>query len=78
MTFSSGDQCLIWCGDRTVDGVVVMMSDNQISGFIQFEALLGGHAGAMPIMAETSTDAARGIYHSIVDGTKVVLSRKPT
>jgi hypothetical protein len=76
MTFSSGDECIVTCGDRTVDGLVVLISDNQISAFIQFEAILNGHVGSMPIFAQTSTDAARGIYHSIVDGTEVVLSRK--
>ena len=76
MTFSSGDECLVTCGDRTVEGRVLMMSENQISGFIEFEAMLGGHVGKMPIMARTSTDAARGIYFSIIDETEVVLSRK--
>jgi len=77
MTFSNGDECLVTCGDRTVDGVVILMSENQISGFIEFEAMLGGHVGKMPIFARTSTDAARGIYHSVIDGTEVILSRKP-
>jgi hypothetical protein len=75
MTFSSGDKCQVTCAGRTVDGVIIMISENQISAFIEFEAMLGGHVGTMPIIARTSTDAARGIYHSIIDGTEVILSR---
>jgi hypothetical protein len=76
MSFSKGDQCRVTCGDRTVDAVVVLISDNQISAFIEFDAMLGGHVGKMPIIANTSTDAARGIYHSIIDGTEVTLSKR--
>ena len=77
MTFASGDKCMVTCGDRTVEGIVTIISPNQMSAFIEFEALLGfGHAGAMPILADTSSDAARGIYRSIIDGTEVILSRK--
>jgi hypothetical protein len=76
MTFSSGDECIVTCGERTVDGLVVIISENQISAVIEFEAMLGGHVGMMPVFAQTSTDAARGIYRSIIDGTVVVLSRK--
>ena len=79
MSFSKGDKCMVTCGDRTVEGVVVLMSENQISGFIEFEAMLGGpdgfHLGKMPIMARTSTDAARGIYHSIIDDTEVTIKK---
>jgi hypothetical protein len=71
-----GDECLVTCGDRTVDGQIVMISDNQISAFIQFEAIFGGHVGLMPVMAESAADAARGVYRSIVNGTEVTLSRK--
>jgi hypothetical protein len=80
MTFSSGDKCLVTCGDRTVEGVVTMISENQISAFIEFEAMLGGpegfHVGQMPVMAWTSTDAARGLYHSIIDGTEVTIRKR--
>jgi hypothetical protein len=76
MTFSNGDKCWVTCGERTVEGVVMMISDNQISGFIQFDAMLGGHVGKMPIMAWTSTDAARGLYHSIIDPDVEVTLKK--
>lgn len=76
MSFSNGDKCLVICDGRTVPGEVEMMSANQISAFIKFEAILAGHAGTMPIMARASTDAARGIYRSIINGAEVVL-RKP-
>ena len=81
MTFSNGDKCLVTCGDRTIEGIVRVISENQISAFIEFDAMLGGpdtfHVGQMPIMAETSTDAARGIYRSIMDGTEVTIRRVP-
>ena len=81
MTFSNGDKCMVTCGDRTVEAVVTLMSENQISGFIEFEAMLGGpegfHVGKMPIMARNSIDAARGIYHSIIDGTEITISKLP-
>jgi hypothetical protein len=76
MAFATGEPCMVACGNRTVEGKVVIISDNQMSAFIKFDAMLAGHVGEMPIAAFTPAEAALGRYHSIIDGTEVRLSRK--
>ena len=73
---NKGDPIEITCGDRVVDGVMGIISENCISAIIYFDAMLDGHVGAMPLMAETSTDAARGIYRSLITGTEVMIRKK--
>jgi hypothetical protein len=69
--FRKGDAIEIGWEGRTVDGTIYLMSENQISGLIRFEAILGKHAGAMPIMLGDD-----GSYRSIIDGTEVTMRRK--
>jgi hypothetical protein len=73
MTFKNGDEVLITHEGRIVPATIVMISRNQVSALIEFDALLGGHAGTMPIMRH---DREKGIYRSIIDGTEVTLGRK--
>ncbi|SHG24922.1 hypothetical protein [Bradyrhizobium erythrophlei] len=68
-----GDEIIITCGERIVPGEIVMISDNQVSAIISFEALLEGHAGLMPIVRH---DKERCAYRSIIDGTEVTLRVK--
>lgn len=58
---------------RTVIGKIEMISDNQVSLLVSFEAVLGGHAG---MMAATRHDKERHIYRSIIDGTPVTIRSK--
>jgi hypothetical protein len=73
MTYSKGDAIQITCDDRTIDGWIIMISENQVSALIGFETILGKHAGMMPIMRR---DLERGVYRSIIDGTEVTMRRK--
>jgi len=71
MTFAKDDEIEIDSDGRTVDGIVIFASPNGISLMLGFEALLGGHAGIMPV---TMRDAATGV--SIIDGTEVTIRKK--
>jgi hypothetical protein len=52
-----------------VEAEVVLASDNGMSLLLTFEALLGKHAGAMPVLFED------GGFRSIIDGAPVTLSK---
>lgn len=67
----SGDQVLISVDGRALDGEVVLASENGRSLFIEFDAMIGGHVGQMPVLLEHD-----GVYRSIIDGTEVVLTLK--
>lgn len=69
--FVKGDVIEVSCDGRTVDGVVVVMSPNQVSAVIEFEAIFGKHCGAMPILLHDD-----GTYRSLIDGTEVTLAKK--
>lgn len=47
--FKRGDFVRITADDRTVDGMVTLASPNGVSLVIQYEAILRGYAGAMPL-----------------------------
>ncbi len=72
MKLEKDDAIVITCGDRTLPAKVEMISNNQVSILISFEALLGGHAGMMPA---TRWDTARNAYRSIIDGTEFVVKK---
>jgi hypothetical protein len=62
----------IWIGfdGRTVEGTVMMASDNGRSLFLAFEAMLGGHVGMMPVLLED------GVYRSIITGEAVTITER--
>lgn len=66
----NGDAIVITCGDRTVVGEIIMISENQVSALIKFETVLGKHAGMMPVMRH---DKDRSVYRSIIDGTEITI-----
>jgi hypothetical protein len=70
MTYKKGDRIKIDCNGRTVDGLVTLASPNSISLMLEFDAMLGGHAGKMPV---TMRDASSGF--SIIDGTEVAIRK---
>lgn len=59
----------ITCDGRTVEGTVTLASSNGRSLVLAFEALLGGHAGMMPVLGET----AEGPFHALLTGQAVEL-----
>jgi len=74
MKLQKGDDILVTCEDRTVEGTILMISDNEVSAMISFDTMIGSHAGMMPV---TRWDAARGVYRSIIDGTEITMRKKP-
>jgi hypothetical protein len=72
-TFREGDEIIVNCDNRTVPGKIVMISDNQVSVMLSFDATLKGHAGLMPAMRH---DKERGVYRSIIDGAEVTFKKK--
>jgi hypothetical protein len=54
---------------RTIDGVVLMASENGKSLMIAFDAMISGHLGMMPLMMDGVTG------QSIIDGTEVIIKR---
>jgi hypothetical protein len=68
----TGDLVLIGCDDRSVEGRVILASDNGKSLMLGFEAILGGHVGMMPVLLQD------GVYRSIITGEAVaVVPRSP-
>lgn len=66
-----GDLVWIGCDDRSVEGWVLLASENGASLMLGFEAILGGHVGMMPVLLQD------GVYRSIVTGEAVaVVPRK--
>ena len=73
MTMRKGDAIEIEHDHRKVQGEIVMISENQVSLMIKFDAMIGGHAGMMPA---TRHDKERHIYRSIIDGTEVMIRER--
>jgi hypothetical protein len=63
----SGDRVWIGCDDRTVEGTVLLASENGNSLMLGFEAVLSGHVGMMPVLLEN------GVYRSVVSGAVVAV-----
>jgi hypothetical protein len=70
--FKTNDLVWIGCDDRTVEGVVILASENAKSLMLGFEAILDGHVGMMPVLL---TD---GVYRSIVTGEAIALAHRKT
>lgn len=66
----TGDPIWIDYEGRTVEGTVMMASDNGRSLFLAFEAMLGGHVGMMPVLLED------GVYRSIITGEAVTITER--
>lgn len=73
MTYMSGDEILIAFEGKTIPGTVVMISTNQVSAMIKFDAVINDHVGLMPVQRH---DLAKGIYRSIINGTEVTFQKK--
>jgi len=70
VTLQTGDRVEIQYRGRTVEGVVKMASENGRSLFLEFEALLGGYAGSMPVLGEDD-----GVYRDLIVGAEVRLRK---
>lgn len=70
MNFRTGDHVLIECGGRTVPGTVLMASGNGKSLMLNFDAIIDGHVGMMPVLL-----CDDGVFASIMNGVEVKLSQ---
>lgn len=68
----TGDAVLIEAEGRTVPGTVQLASGNGRSLILAFEALVLGHAGAMPVFLEDD-----GQFRALFNREIVVLRRPP-
>ena len=67
--YRTGEAVMIECDGRRVAGTVALASGNGRSLMLQFEALIDGHAGLMPVLMDDD-----GIYRSIVTDIEVRLT----
>lgn len=51
----TGDRVSVTMEGRTVDAVVILASPNGRSLILQFEAILGGYVGMMPVLDDHGT-----------------------
>lgn len=70
--WKTGDQVIIECNGRTLPGTVKLASPNSVSLMLEFEAILAGFVGMMPVFRHDD-----GVYRSLVND-QVVTLRKPT
>jgi hypothetical protein len=65
----TGDPIWIDYEGRTVEGTIMLASDNQLSLMLGFDAMLGGHLGMMPVLRDGD-----GVYRSIITGEAVAIA----
>jgi hypothetical protein len=65
----TGDRCIITADGNTVDARVILASPNGRSLMLEFDAILLGHVGTMPVLAGEDD-----VFRSIVTGDEVTLS----
>jgi hypothetical protein len=56
-----GDAVLITCDGRTVRGTIVLASPNERSLMLEFEAMLHGFVGKMPVLRDDA-----GVYRTVI------------
>jgi len=71
-TFKTGDKVLITVGKRVVQGNVMLASPNGKSLMLEFEAILGGFVGRMPVLMNDE-----GAFHDIATWEPIGLEKAP-
>jgi hypothetical protein len=69
VSWEKGDRVLIHVGPHRMPGEVILASGNSRSLMLQFEGVLEGHVGMMPVLLERD-----GIYRSILSGHEVAVT----
>lgn len=72
MILVKGERVAITCQGRTVKGIVVLASTNGDSLMLEFEALLMGYVGKMPVSRHSD-----GNFYDLVLGEQVQIEREP-
>lgn len=61
-----GDRVIITCQGEQYAGEIMLISPNETSIMLQFEAVIACHVGMMPVLRGSD-----GVYRSIVNGVEV-------
>ena len=61
MTLRTGSRVLITYKGRELEGRVVLASENQQSLMLEFDGMLGGYVGSMPVLFEPGDDGYRDL-----------------
>ena len=67
--WKTGDAVRITVKEHTVPGKVLLASGNGKSLALQFEAILAGYVGMMPVLYDDEI----GAYRALVCGTRVIV-----
>lgn len=67
-----GDKIWITCEKQRVKGWIILVSPNQVSLMIGFEAMLSGHVGMMPILRNEED----GIYRALFNDAEVKIEAR--
>ncbi|HYK65435.1 MAG TPA: hypothetical protein VEY94_10840 [Patescibacteria group bacterium] len=71
MMFTTGDLVWITCEGRTVEGEIILASENNVSLALGFEAILAGHVGKMPVLLHDD-----GKYRSLIGNVEVAIRKR--
>jgi hypothetical protein len=74
--WKQGERVIVKHEGRTVEGRVLVASENGVALVVDFEAILGEHAGLMPILWKKDADGAEG-FVSVFCGHRVELEEAP-
>lgn len=74
MIFKKGDQVYITYNQRTVEGVVVLASENGRSLMLGFATFLGEYVGMMPVLRGESEDSD---FEDIIRHRVAVVTPRP-
>jgi len=69
LSWRQGDRVTITIGSDSAPGEVILASGNGKSLMLEFEAILHGHVGTMPVLQERD-----GCFRSVVTGETVELT----
>lgn len=75
MTFERGQFVRITCAGRTLDGMVLIVSPNQVSMMLGFAGVLptstgGAYIGSMPVELDEA-----GVYRDLIQGDPVTIEQ---
>lgn len=71
MIFKTDEAVIIKCCGITISGSVELASQNGRSLFLNFDGVIDGHVGAMPILLENDEK-----FRFIISGAEVELTKK--
>jgi hypothetical protein len=71
--FRTGERVLLSCEGRTVPARIVLASQNGRSLMLEFDAIIAGCVGMMPVLQDEA-----GAWASVMTGTPLTIARPDT